>query len=324
MNIIEVKNLTRKFKDFTAVKDVSFNVEEGEVFGFLGPNGAGKTTTINMLSTLLKPTSGEAIINGHSVTTDRVAVRKSIGLVFQESTLDEELTALENLRFHAEFYGVPKEIYRKRSEELLKIVDLSDRAKTAVRNFSGGMKRRLEIVRGMLHYPKVLFLDEPTIGLDPQTRATMWQYILKVAKQEKITIFLTTHYLNEAENCNRIAIIDHGTIVALDTPDKLKEKVGGDIITLETDNNSAAIESIKKSFSENVREEDGKIVVIVKDGDQVLPKMVRELPQMVKSIELKRPSLDDVFLKLTGSKIREEEPNNAEKTKRFLRSRGRR
>ncbi len=320
--IIEVENLTRSFKDFQAVKGISFTVREGEVFGFLGPNGAGKTTTIKMFSTLLKPTSGEARIAGHSVKTERIAVRKSIGMVFQEPTLDEELSAYQNLRFHAEFYGVPSSVYKKRAHELLELVDLADRANKPVRDFSGGMKRRLEIVRGMLHYPKILFLDEPTIGLDPQTRATMWQYILKVAKQEKITLFMTTHYLNEAEYCDRIAVIDHGKIVAMDTPDKLKEGVGGDIITMQTDNNDQAIAYIKDHFSQDVRIDEKKIKAVVKDGDEVLPKLIRELPQQVQSIELKQPTLDDVFIKLTGSKIRDEAPSAAEKSKNFLRKRG--
>ncbi|MBI5037220.1 MAG: ATP-binding cassette domain-containing protein [Candidatus Kerfeldbacteria bacterium] len=320
--IIEVSDLVRFFGDFQAVKGVSFTVKEGEVFGFLGPNGAGKTTTIKMLSTLLKPTSGEARIAGYSVKTDRIAVRKSIGMVFQEPTLDEELSAYENLRFHAEFYGVPSSIYKPRVDELLELVDLKDRAKKPVRDFSGGMKRRLEIVRGMLHYPKILFLDEPTIGLDPQTRATMWQYILKIAKQERITLFMTTHYLNEAEYCDRIAVIDHGTIVALDTPTQLKEGVGGDIISLKTDDNAAALDYTKAHFSENVRIEDDQVVAVVKDGNEVLPKLVRELPQKVLSIALQQPTLDDVFIKLTGSKIRDEAPSAAEKSKRFLRTRG--
>jgi len=323
MSIIEVKNLIKKFDDLVAVNDVSFSVGEGEVFGFLGPNGAGKTTTIKMLSTLLKPTSGQALINGHDVLQDRIAVRKSIGLVFQESTLDEEMTALENLRFHAEFYGVPAATYHQRSQELLKLVDLDDRAKKKVRDFSGGMKRRLEIVRGMLHYPKVLFLDEPTIGLDPQTRATIWKYILNIAKQQKITLFMTTHYLNEAEYCDRIGVIDHGKIVALDTPSNLKERVGGDIITLTTDDNQQSKDFIQNHFSENVHIDGNNIIAVVKDGNNVLPKIVRELPQTVRSITMKQPSLDDVFLKLTGSKIRDEAPSDADKTKRFLRKRGR-
>ncbi len=322
MSIIEVKNLTKKFKDTVAVDSISLSVSEGEVFGFLGPNGAGKTTTIKMLSTLLKPTGGSAAINGHSVDDDRIAVRKSIGLVFQESTLDEEMSALENLRFHAEFYGVPVEMYRQRSVELLRLVDLEDRANKKVRDFSGGMKRRLEIVRGMLHYPKVLFLDEPTTGLDPQTRATIWQYILKIAKQQRITLFMTTHYLNEAEYCDRIAIIDRGKIVALDTPTKLKEKVGGDIITLATDDNGKSMEYIRQHFTADVHEDSGQLIAIVKEGNQVLPRIVRELPEMVRSIVLKQPSLDDVFIKLTGSKIRDEAPSDAERTKRFLRKRG--
>jgi len=321
--IINVKNLTRKFKDFTAVNAVSFDVFEGEIFGFLGPNGAGKTTTINMLSTLLKISGGEATINGKSVSRERTAVRKSIGLVFQESTLDEDLTARENLRFHAEFYGLQKDLYASRSEELLSIVDLSDRADEVVKNFSGGMKRRLEIARGILHHPKVLFLDEPTIGLDPQTRSAMWQYIRKVAKQNNITVFMTTHYLNEAEYCDRIAVMDKGKIVALDTPNNLKKLVGGDIITLATSDNVMAKKEIETRFHVEVRQDEDKLVAVVENGNELLPTIIKELPQNVLSIELKEPTLDDVFIKLTGSKIREQEVSNVEKTKRFLRKRGR-
>ncbi len=226
MSIIEVKKLTKKFKDFKAVDGISFSVEEGEIFGFLGPNGAGKSTTINMLSTLITPTSGGAKINGFDIEREMDEVRKSIGLVFQDPSLDDRLTAWENLTFHSRLYGLSKKEYLPRVREVLKLVDLMAKKDNLVKSFSGGMKRRLEIARGLTHYPRVLFLDEPTLGLDPQTRFNIWDYILKLRETHKMTIFMTTHYMQEAEYCDRIAIIDKGKIVALDTPANLKKKVG--------------------------------------------------------------------------------------------------
>ncbi len=225
MNIIEVKNLVKKFGDFTAVDDISFNVAKGEIFAFLGPNGAGKSTTIKMLTTLLHPTSGSITLNGADPTKDSNAVRKSFGIVFQDPSLDDELTAEENMEFHGVLYGVPKKLRRERIEQLLKFVELWDRKDNLVKEFSGGMKRRLEIARGLLHHPKVLFLDEPTLGLDPQTRNHMWSYLQELNKTEGITIFFTTHYMEEADRiARRIAIIDHGHIVASGTSQELKEQ----------------------------------------------------------------------------------------------------
>ncbi len=226
MGIIEVKKLTKQFKDAKAVKGISFSVEEGEIFGFLGPNGAGKSTTINILSTLITPTGGSAKINGFDIEKETDEVRKSIGLVFQDPSLDERLTAEENLIFHARLYGLKKKEYIKRIAEVLKLVDLTEKKDNLVKSFSGGMKRRLEIARGLTHYPRVLFLDEPTLGLDPQTRFNIWEYVLKLRKEHKMTIFMTTHYMQEAEYCDRIAIIDSGKIIALDTPAQLKRLVG--------------------------------------------------------------------------------------------------
>lgn len=221
--IIEVKNLVKKFKDFVAVNGISFEVNRGEVFAFLGPNGAGKTTTIKMLTTLLHPTSGKIEINGFSPVDQQDEARHSFGIVFQDPSLDDELTAYENMDFHGVFYGIKQDVREKRIEELLKFVDLWDRKDDQVKTFSGGMKRRLEIARGLLHHPKILFLDEPTLGLDPQTRNHMWQYVLKLAKDEKMTVFLTTHYLEEAEKvADRIAIIDHGKIAKMGTAKQLK------------------------------------------------------------------------------------------------------
>ncbi len=224
MHIIEVHSLTKKFGDFTAVDDISFSVNTGGIFAFLGPNGAGKTTTIKMLTTLLNPSSGTIRINSYNPTTEQNEARKSFGIVFQDSSTDDELTAYENMEFHGVLYAVPKEIRRKRTEELLKIVELWDRKDSLVKTFSGGMKRRLEIARGLLHHPKILFLDEPTLGLDPQTRNHMWDYVRELNKTEGITVFFTTHYMEEAERVAQVVmIIDHGKIIASGSPEQLKE-----------------------------------------------------------------------------------------------------
>lgn len=225
--MIEVKNLTKKFGDFTAVDNISFDVKSGEIFAFLGPNGAGKSTTIKMLTTLLRPTSGEIVLNGHNPATDPDAVRKSFGIVFQDPSLDDELTAWENMEFHGVIYGMPRALRRKRIDDLLKFVDLFDRKESLVKEFSGGMKRRLEIARGLLHHPKVIFLDEPTLGLDPQTRNHMWNYLRELNKTEGTTIFFTTHYMEEADKiAQRIAIIDHGKIVSSGSSEQLKKQTG--------------------------------------------------------------------------------------------------
>ena len=227
--MIEVKNVTKKFGDFTAVDNISFKVETGEVFAFLGPNGAGKTTTIKMLTTLLKPTSGQIMLDGKDVTTDPSHTRKAFGIVFQDPSLDNELTAYENMQFHAILYGLPKEVYADRIEKLLELVELKDRRNSFVKNFSGGMKRRLEIARGLLHHPKVLFLDEPTIGLDPQTRNHIWTYIKKLNQEEKVTIFFTTHHMEEVERmAEKIVIIDHGKIIEQGNAEHILQKAGTD------------------------------------------------------------------------------------------------
>ncbi|MFA5925954.1 MAG: ATP-binding cassette domain-containing protein [Parcubacteria group bacterium] len=306
MDVIEVRKLQKKFDSVVAVDGISFSVEKGEIFGFLGPNGAGKSTTINILCTLLDPTGGDAIINGFNILNDRDNVRRSIGLVFQDPSLDDRLTAEENLRFHAKLYGVSKADYRERVDEVLDLVELKDRRHDLVRTFSGGMKRRLEIGRGLIHYPAVLFLDEPTIGLDPQTRAHLWQYILKLKNEKGMTIFMTTHYMNEAEYCDRIAIIDRGKTVALDTPDNLKKKIGGDIIIMQSLEKEKLEKELKEKYDLKVKREGDNLQIEVADADTFMPKLFNELESKIQSIEMRRPTLDDVFLDLTGRRIRDE------------------
>ena len=267
MQTVQVNNLTKKFGDLIAVDKISFNINEGEIFGLLGPNGAGKTTTISMLSTILKPTSGEALVNNFNIVRDPNNVRKSIGIVFQDPSLDDELTAYENMDFHGRLYGVPKEGRRARIMEMLKLVGLEDRKDSLVKTFSGGMKRRLEIARGLLHEPKVLFLDEPTIGLDPQTRNYIWEYIRKLNKEKKITIILTTHYMDEADKlCDNLAIVNRGKIVAKGNPKDLKEAIGGDVITIQSKENHKLKEKLEKfSWIKEVKEHDGSITISLQE-----------------------------------------------------------
>lgn len=322
--IIAVSSLKKNYGKLEAVKGISFEVFPGEIFGFLGPNGAGKSTTINMLCTLLKPTSGTAKVAGHDIVQQRSDVRASIGLIFQDPSLDDRLTADENLRFHATVYGLPATLSKQRREEMLKMVDLYDRKDSEVRTFSGGMKRRLEIARGLLHYPKVFFLDEPTIGLDPQTRLHLWTYILTLRQREQITMFMTTHYMDEAEYCDRIAIVDHGNIVALDTPANLKSMVGGDVIRMKTNDNAQAVQQIKKHFGVEPRENKGELVFEITDGEELVPRIVELVTARITSISVRRPTLDDVFIKLTGREIRDEEADVKDQMRGFMRMRGRR
>jgi ABC-2 type transport system ATP-binding protein len=323
MDIIKVQGLTKKFGDFTAVDGITFSVKKGEIFGFLGPNGAGKSTTIKMLSTLLPPSEGEAFINDASTTTERDDVRRSIGLVFQDPSLDDQLTASENLKFHARLYGVPNEEYEKRMEEVLRLVDLWDRKDDIAKTFSGGMKRRLEIARGLIHYPSVLFLDEPTIGLDPQTRAHLWDYILKLKHEKQMTIFMTTHYMNEAEYCDRIAVIDHGKIVALDTPEQLKKKVGGDVITIKSKQIAAIKKEMQVPASAKIREEENTISIEIENGGAFLPQLLKTISANIDTVELRKPTLDDVFLDITGRTMREEEASSKDTMRQFMRMRRR-
>ncbi|MGA8295780.1 MAG: ATP-binding cassette domain-containing protein [Acidimicrobiales bacterium] len=312
-NSIEVNELAKRFGEVEAVKGVSFSVAAGETFGFLGPNGAGKSTTIAMLCTLLRPTSGSARVAGHDVATEQAAVRQRIGLVFQDTTLDDYLTAEENLRFHAELYGVPRQEAPKRIEDVMNMVGLWDRKKSLVRTFSGGMKRRLEIARGLMHSPRVLFLDEPTVGLDPQTRAHIWSYMNELRRTEQITIFLTTHYMDEAEHCDRIAIIDEGTIVASGTPEELKAEVGRDRVQIHTADDDAAIAALKSVFDLDAARSEGGVAVYVAGGEQFVPRLFAELGMTIASVSIARPTLDDVFMSHTGRTIRDAEATAAER-----------
>ncbi|MCD6358425.1 MAG: ATP-binding cassette domain-containing protein [Dehalococcoidia bacterium] len=312
MNTIETRELVRKFGDLTAVDKVTFQVKQGEIFGLLGPNGAGKTTTIKMLCTLLRPTSGTATVAGYDVVHQRTKVRQSIGLVFQDPSLDDRLTAMQNLHFHAMLFNIPGDVFKERVSELLEIVELTERAKNEVRTFSGGMKRRLEIARGLLHHPQVLFLDEPTLGLDPQTRHHIWEYIIAMRKKEGLSILLTTHYMDEVEHADRVLIIDHGQVVALDTPERLKGMVGGDVITLKTENDEIAAQRLKEKFQIEARRVKEELILEVPRGDKFIPKLLSTLGNGTRAIEvhsvsLRRPSMDDVFIKMTGHAIRDEE-----------------
>jgi len=304
---VEVHNLVKRFKEVEAVKGIDLTVRAGETFGFLGPNGAGKSTTIKILCTLADATSGTAKVAGYDVARERDAVRRSIGLVFQEPTLDSYLTADQNLRFHGELYGVDRHTAAARRKDVLEMVGLYDRKDHLVQTFSGGMRRRLEIARGLLHSPKVLFLDEPTIGLDPQTRASIWQYIGELHKTEEITVFVTTHYMDEAENCDRIAIIDQGRIVALDTPEKLKAGVGKDRVQISTADDTAAIAALKEKFSLDAKMVEGLVTISVPEGAAFIPQLFEKLGIAIKSVTVQRPTLDDVFLNFTGTSLRDAE-----------------
>ena len=304
---IEVRGLVKNYDEVQAVRGVDFEVASGEVFGFLGPNGAGKTTTINMLCTLVKPTAGSASVAGHDVVRERDDVRRNIGLVFQDPTLDGYLTAAQNLQLHAELYGVRSDLVKPRMEQVMSMVGLWDRKDSSVNTFSGGMRRRLEIARGLMHSPRVLFLDEPTIGLDPQTRRSIWTYIRELQQREQITIFMTTHYMDEAEWCDRIAIMDHGEIVALDAPETLKASVGTDRVTIHTDDDDATIAALRDRFDVEARKSEGAVAFSVAGGEEFVPRLFAELRIPIKSVNVARPTLDDVFMSYTGTTIRDAE-----------------
>jgi ABC-2 type transport system ATP-binding protein len=305
--VVLVSDLVKRYGDIEAVRGISFQVEPGETFGFLGPNGAGKSTTIKILCTLAEPSAGIAQVAGYDVVKERHTVRRNIGLVFQDTTLDSYLTGEQNLRFHADLYGVPRQQLAARMRQVLDMVGLWDRRNAVVATYSGGMKRRLEIARGLLHAPRVLFLDEPTVGLDPQTRSSIWEYINDLKQREDITIFLTTHYMDEAENCDRIAIIDHGKIVAIDTPENLKASVGKDRVQISTANDEAAMKEIKDTFGLDAAMHEGMVTFNVDEGEHFVPRLFAGLTQQIRTVSVTRPSLDDVFMSYTGKTIRDAE-----------------
>ncbi|MCL2434266.1 MAG: ATP-binding cassette domain-containing protein [Clostridia bacterium] len=301
--IIKVRNFTKKYGDYTAVDNISFEVEEGSVFAFLGPNGAGKSTTINTLCTIFEKTAGTLEIGGHDVSTQKNKVRRAIGVVFQESTLDNKMTVDENLKMHCVFYNVPKGLVEERIRFVLELVDLTEWRKKPVSTLSGGMKRRLEIARGLMHYPRVLFLDEPTTGLDPQTRAHIWEYIVRLQKEKNITIFLTTHYMDEAEICSRVAVIDHGVIVANDTPFALKKQYTRDRAYITT-KSPAALEELLNRYQLSFTKKPTHYRVDA-DNVQNLLAVLSEHRDVITELEIKKGTLNDVFLEITGREIRE-------------------
>ncbi|TML65471.1 MAG: ATP-binding cassette domain-containing protein [Actinobacteria bacterium] len=313
--VIEARDLAKRYDNLEAVRGVSFSVQPGEIFGFLGPNGAGKSTTINILCTLALPTGGGASVAGYDVVSAPREVRRRIGLVFQDTTLDDYLTATENLRFHAELYGVPSHVIDERVHQVMDMVGLWERRTSIVRTFSGGMKRRLEIARGLLHSPRVLFLDEPTVGLDPQTRSTIWAYIQELRQRESITIFLTTHYMDEAEYCDRIAIIDHGEIVVVDTPEALKASIGKDRVELRTADDSVAIAALHEHFGLEATPSEGEVAFHVEKGEEFVPRLFAELDVPIHSVRVARPTLDDVFMSYTGRTIRDAEASGADRNR---------
>jgi ABC-2 type transport system ATP-binding protein len=304
---VSVRGLVKRYGAVEAVRGIDLEVARGETFGFLGPNGAGKSTTINILCTLVEPTAGEAEVVGLDVVRERAAVRRRIGLVFQDPTLDGPMSGEQNLRFHQELYGVDRRRAPGRREEVLRMVGLWDRRADEVRTYSGGMRRRLEIARGLLHAPQVLFLDEPTIGLDPQTRGSIWEYVADLHRSEEITVFVTTHYMDEAEHCDRIAIMNEGRIVALDTPDALKAQVGADRVTVTTDDDEAALRALRAEFGLEGAVREGAVTIAVPDGAGFVPRLFTRLGVGIRSVTVTRPSLDDVFLAHTGTTIRDAE-----------------
>jgi ABC-2 type transport system ATP-binding protein len=315
---VEVHGLVKSYGEVEAVRGIDLEVHPGEVFGFLGPNGAGKSTTIGMLCTLVTPTGGKASVAGFDVVTERDQVRRHIGLVFQDPTLDGYLSAERNLRLHAELYGVPRAGLDDRMRQVMEMVGLWERRKSKVQTFSGGMKRRLEIARGLLHSPRVLFLDEPTVGLDPQTRSSIWAYISELKRTEDITIFMTTHYMDEAEYCDRIAIMDNGRIIALDTPEALKASIGKDRVQIRTDDDRAAITALSERFGLEATVAEGTVTFSVESGEQFVPRLFAEFPVPIRSVSVARPTLDDVFMSYTGKTIRDAEVSSGERGRQTM------
>ncbi|MDE1869698.1 MAG: ATP-binding cassette domain-containing protein [Candidatus Micrarchaeota archaeon] len=306
MFVIEAKNLTKKFDKLTAVSKLNLKIKEGEIFGLLGPNGAGKTTTLSMLATLIPPSDGSASVNGFDVVKEPSKVRHSIGFVFQDPSSDDLLTGRENLYLHALMYGVDMHDINKKMDDVLRLVDLTERQHERMKLYSGGMRRRLELARGLLHEPKILFLDEPTLGLDPQTRQHLWGYIKKLSTEKKVTIIITTHYMEEADElCDRIAIVDHGKIIALDTPHNLKHGMGGDVVRIKAKKpNVTALRKLK--YVKGIKREDGFLTFTVNDAGKHLQEILKKVGE-VESVESHSPTLNDVFLRFTGNEIRDQE-----------------
>ena len=326
MNAVDIKGLTKRYNKKPAVDGISLAIEKGEIFGLLGPNGAGKTTTIKMLSTILKITSGKAKVSGFDVQEHPDEVRRSIGIVFQDPAIDIELTGRENLDFHARLYGMKGHERGKRIKEVLGIVEMEDGADMLVAKYSGGMKRRLEIARGLMHYPKVLFLDEPTLGLDAQTRRVIWDHIMKINKEEGVTIILTTHYMDEADYlCSRVAIIDQGRILKSGSPSKLKGSIGEDVVYVKSKDNKAFKKALaKKKWVSKIC--NGYLSINLEHGEKKIPEIIRiseSIGVSVDSIELKKPTLEDVFIKYTGRKIRAEEASSTDMMRLQARMHGR-
>ena len=307
--MIIVKNLVKKYGDFYALNGLSFEVNENEIFGLLGPNGAGKTTLIHILATLLKPTTGGAVVNGYDVLHNATKVRKSIGVVFQAPSSDDILTGYENLKIHALLYGIPRGTREKRISEVLKLVGLEGRKNDQVKKYSGGMRRRLEIARGLLHHPKVLFLDEPTLGLDPQSRESMWTYIKEIVTEEKVTIILTTHYMEEADLlCDRIGFISNGKIIALNSPTNLKQEMGGDIVKINFIGDIPSTETFTRfDFVHKVELEENTAIVYMDEVNSNMHRLIKDL-KGVRTIEYKKPTLNDVFLRLSGGSLSGDSP----------------
>ena len=307
--MIIVKNLVKKYGSFNALNGLSFEVKENEIFGLLGPNGAGKTTLIHILATLLKPTEGGAVVNGFDVLRNAINVRQSIGVVFQAPSSDDILTGYENLKVHALLYGIPRKIREKRISEVLQLVGLDDRKDDQVKKYSGGMRRRLEIARGLLHHPKVFFLDEPTLGLDPKSRESMWKYIKKIVREEKVTIILTTHYMEEADMlCDRIGFITNGKIIALDSPSKLKQEIGGDIVKITFSGEVPLDEEFTKfNFVHKVEQKENSVTIYMEEVNSNLHMLIKDL-NGVQTIEYNKPTLNDVFLKLSGDSLSGDSP----------------
>lgn len=306
--IIETHDISKVYDDFTAVNSINLKVPKNSVYGVLGPNGAGKTTLISMLCTILHPTSGTATVNGYDVMKNSKEVRQSIGVVFQSRALDDILTGREHLEMHAALYGVPMELRKKRIEEVLELIALGDKADEFTKTYSGGMKRRLEIGRGLIHHPKILFLDEPTLGLDPQTRENIWDYIQELNQKEDITVLMSTHYMEEADKlCDEVAIINRGQIITANSPKNLKRELKADIITMKVDDQEKFVKQAEKlDFIKNIVTVDSKIKMMVESGENLVAELVNFANSnniMVKSIELEHPNLEDVFINLTGKTI---------------------